>query len=333
MQNPEYLKAEGDIINSMIASSRNAGSILSDYVGGYSFTQNADEAKGDPNKILLVEDGMGLLMPQLTDAQRKKAEEALRAQIRVQLDRVEAPMPVFAPQRDSGGFGGFGIERQKDLGHLELLRKIYSGSSAEVDAALKYIPSLNPEIKRVRKSGGNLTIEYNPVLDKDGNVVSQRAPQMVTIPQGGLELFATQSGRALIPSLNIESAYLDWQQSPYRVRPQGYSASEGVSQNVFEVPVAFISQAKDEAVETLRPSLPSGFSVRESRIPFDDAVVVTAPNGKEITIETDETNPNVITGELAKIQKFVEENAGVSLESNAGGAASVNTSKYNNSPT
>jgi hypothetical protein len=80
-------------------------------------------------------------------------------------------MPVYAPQKDSDGFGGFGVERQKDLGHLELLRKIYSGSSAEVDAALKYIPALNPEVKRVRKSGGNLTIEYNPVLDKDGNVI------------------------------------------------------------------------------------------------------------------------------------------------------------------
>jgi hypothetical protein len=277
--------------------------------------------------ILLKEDGMGLLMPELTAEQRKKAEEALRAQIRVQLDRVESPMPVYAPQKDSDGFGGFGVERQKDLGHLELLRKIYSGSSAEVDAALKYIPALNPEVKRVRKSGGNLTIEYNPVLDKDGNVVSQRAPQMVAIPQGGLELFATQSGRALIPSLNIESAYLDWQQSPYRVRPQGYSAAEGVSQNVFEVPVAFISQSKGEAAETLRSALPGGFSVRPGRTPFDNDVVVTAPNGKEIIIETDETNPNVITGELAKIQKFVEENAGVSLPSSTGGSSAGGSSR------
>jgi hypothetical protein len=332
-QKPEYLKAEGDIIKSMMASSRNASSILTDYIGGYDFTYDKDLAAKDPKMILLVEDGMGLNQPQLSAAQQKVAEEALRAQIRVQLDRVESPMPVYAPQKDSDGSGGFGVERQKDLGHLELLRKIYSGSSAEVDAALKYIPALNPEVKRVRKSGGNLTIEYNPVLDKDGNVVSQRAPQMVAIPQGGLELFATQSGRALIPSLNIESAYLDWQQSPYRVRPQGYSAAEGVSQNVFEVPVAFISQSKGEASETLRAALPNGFSVRPGRTPFDNDVVVTAPNGKEIIIETAETNPNVITGELAKIQKFVEENAGVSLESNAGGAASVNTSKYNNSPT
>jgi hypothetical protein len=326
MQKPEYLKAEGDIINSMMSSPRSAASVLSDYVGGYQFTQDTSVAAGDPNMILLKDDGMGLLMPELTAEQRKTAEEALRAQIRVQLDKVETPMPVFAPQSGSG-FGGFGVERQKDLGHLELLRKIYSGSEAEVNAALKDIPELNPEIKRVRKSGGNLTIEYNPVLDKDGNVVSQRAPQMVAIPKEGLELFATQSGRALIPGLNIETAYLDWQQSPYRVRPQGYSAAGGVSQNVFEVPVAFISQTKGEAAETLRAALPNGFSVRPGRTPFDNDVVVTAPNGETIVIETNETNPNVITGELAKIQKFVEENAGVSLPSSTGGSSAGGSSR------
>jgi hypothetical protein len=150
---------------------------------------------------------------------------------------------------------------------------------------------------------------------------------MVAIPKEGLELFATQSGRALIPGLNIETAYLDWQQSPYRVRPQGYSAAGGVSQNVFEVPVAFISQAKDEAAETLRAALPNGFSVRPGRTPFDNDVVVTAPNGETIVIETNETNPNVITGELAKIQKFVEENAGVSLPSSTGGSSAGGSSR------
>ena len=324
MQNPEYLKAENDIIKSMTASPRNLGSVLTDYVGGYSFTQSPDEAKGDPNKILLVEDGMGLFMPQLTDAQRKKAEEAIRAQLRVQLDRVETPMPVFAPQTRSGS--GFGVEREKDLGHLEILRKIYAGSEAEVTTALQNIPEINREIKRVRKDGNKLIIEYNPVLDKDGEVTSQRAPQTLDIAQGGLELFATQAGRALIPGLNVEPAWIDWQRSPYSGRSQKYSEIGGESGGMFNVAPGFISMTKDKAAEQLRPSLPDGFSVRESRIPFDDAVVVKATNGKEITIETDETDADVITGELAKLTKFVQENSGVSLPEDA---ESITTSQYN----
>jgi hypothetical protein len=329
MQNPQYKKAEGDIINSMMASPRNAASVLSDYVGGYQFTQDPSIAAGDPNMILLKEDGMGLLMPELNAEQRKTAEEALRAQIRVQLDKVETPMPVFAPQSGSG-FGGFGVEREKDLGHLEILRKIYAGNEAEVNTALQNIPQINREIKRVRKQGNKLIIEYNPVLDKDGEVTSQRSPQTLDIAQGGLELFATQAGRALIPGLNVEPAWIDWQRSPYSGRSQKYSETGGESGGLFNVSPAIISMDDVKAAEQLRPMLPDGFSVRTYYNPLDNGLVITAPNGKTIDIETKETNADVITGELAKLTKFVQENSGVSLPADAG---SINTSQYNSSNT
>jgi len=334
MQNPQYKKAEGDIINSMMASPRDAASVLSDYIGGYQFTQDPSIAAGDPNMILLKEDGMGLLMPELTAEQRKTAEEALRAQIRVQLDKVETPMPVYAPKDNTDFLSGLGGNRQESLSHLELLRKIYAGSPAEVDAALKDIPELNPQIKKVRKSGGNLTIEYNPVLDKDGNVVSQRAPQVVAIPKDGLELFATQSGRALIPGLNIETAYLDWQRSPYRVRSQGYSASEGVSSTVFSPSKDFIRLKDSDAAKSIRQQLPDGFTVAPAASwNPDNEITITAPDNSTITIETNETDGGAIDREYAKLINFIQEKSpAVSSQSNAGGSASVNTSKYN-SPT
>lgn len=334
MKNPAYAKAENDIIKSMTASPRNLGSILSDYVGGYQFTQDPTIAASDPNMILLKEDGMGLLMPELTAQQRKVAEEALRAQIRVQLDKIETPMPVYAPQNDSDGFGGFGIERQKDLGHLEILRKIYSGSKAELDAALADIPFLNPQIKKVSKSGGNLIVQYNPVLDKDGNVVSQRANETFAIPKEGFELFATKSGRALIPGLNIEGAYLDWQRSPYRSRSQRYSTSEGVSSTVFSPSKDFIRLKDSDAATSIRQQLPDGFTVEPAASwNPDNEITITAPDNSTITIETNETDGGVIDREYAKLINFVQEKSPVvSSQSNAGGATGVNTSKYN-SPT
>jgi hypothetical protein len=234
-------------------------------------------------------------------------------------------MPVFAPQSGSG-FGGFGVERQRDLGHLEILRKIYSGSKAEVDAALKDIPEVNPQIKKVSKSGGNLAIEYNPVLDKDGNVVSQRAPQVVAIPREGLELFATQSGRALIPGLNIESAYLDWQQSPYRVRPQGYSAAEGVSSTVFSPSKDFIRLKDADAAISIKQQLPDGFTVEPAASwNPDNKITITAPDNSTVTIETNESDSEAIDKEYAKLINFVQ-NKNIS---EGGGTTSVNTSKYN----
>jgi hypothetical protein len=316
MQNPQYKKAEGDIINSMMASPRNAASILTDYIGGYQFTQDPAVAASTPNTILLKEDGMGLLMPELTAEQRKTAEEALRAQIRVQLDKVETPMPVFAPQRDSG-FGGFGAERQKNLGHLELVRKIYAGSPEEVNSALQNIPSINPEIKRVTKSGGNITIEYNP--DKDGNVKPRR---VIPIPQSGgpgvagFELFATNSGRALIPNLDVETAFIDWQQSPYKGRAEGYRKAGGVSSSVPQISSSIISMTEEEAVPKMAQILGDGYTVEQSG--WGDNMTITANNGQSIQISLDEDKQENIDAEMAKLMRFLERNPAVSSQTSGG---------------
>lgn len=326
MKNPAYAKAEADMIKSMMASPRNIGSILSDYVGGYSFTQSAEEAKSDPNKILLIEDGNGLLMPQLTDAQRKKAEEALRAQMRVQLDRIETPMPVFAPQQPTSG-SGFGVERERDLGHLEILRKIYAGNEAEVNTALQNIPMINPEIKKVRKQGGSIIIEYNPKVNDKGEVISQRATETLPIAQGGLELFATQAGRALIPGLDVEPAWIDWQRSPYSSRSQRYTGVGGVSSVAFSPKKDFISLKDADAAEAIKQDLPSGFTV-EPAMSWnpDNEITITAPNGSSIIIETNESSKENIDKEYTKLINFVQQNTqiptGVSTGLGTGGGTS-----------
>ena len=324
MQNSQYKKAEGDIINSMMASPRNAASVLSDYVGGYQFTQDPTIAASDPNMILLREDGMGLLMPELTAQQRKVAEEALRAQIRVQLDRVETPMPVFAPQKDTdGGFGGFGVERQQNLGHLELVRKIYAGSPEEVNSALQNIPSINPEIKRVTKSGGNITIEYNP--DKDGNVKPRR---VIPIPQSGgqgvagFELFATNTGRALIPGLNVETAFIDWQQSPYKGRSEGYTKAGGVSSGIPQISPKIITMSEEDAVPQVAQILGPQYKVEESGF-FGNYMTITAPSGQSVEISLSESEQDVVDAEMAKLMKFLERNPAVSSQSNAGASSQV----------
>jgi hypothetical protein len=232
MQKPEYLKAEGDIINSMMSSPRSAASVLSDYVGGYQFTQDTSVAAGDPNMILLKDDGMGLLMPELTAEQRKTAEEALRAQIRVQLDKVETPMPVFAPERPSEASIGRGQERKKNLDHLELIRKVYAGTPAEAAAAGDAIrASLNPNIRSIDKSGDNLVIVF-----KDGSRETLPIPKADTGSSSAFEQFATRAGGFLAPNVPIEQTFIDWQSSPYKGRRETYSESGFSSRGVQPAP-------------------------------------------------------------------------------------------------
>jgi hypothetical protein len=75
--------AKNDIIDSLMTSPRNNASILTDDVGGYTFTEVESEAGG--KVIYLKENGMGLLEPQLTDEQLGVVRNNLDMEIEKQL--------------------------------------------------------------------------------------------------------------------------------------------------------------------------------------------------------------------------------------------------------
>jgi hypothetical protein len=284
MRNPAYAKAEADMIKSMMASPRNIGSVLSDYVGGYSFTQSADEAKSDPTKILLVEDGNGLLMPQVTDAQRKKAEEALRAQMRVQLDRIETPMPVYAPDRQFQF--SIGQQKRKNAENIELLRKVYVGD-AEAEIAVDAIRAANPNINSISREPNNLVVKF-----ADGRIERLPIPKQGSGASSGFEQFVNRSGGFL---LNIEpqQAFVDYRQSDYFGRPTQFGEAkftrstelspEAKAKSIADKIGAETFKLKEEdAVPVIQSQLPSGFTAEESG--WGSYVTVTAPNGKSVQI-------------------------------------------------
>jgi len=75
--------AKNDIINSLMTSPRNNASILTDDIGGYTFTEVESEAGG--KVIYLKENGMGLLEPQLTEEQLGVVRNNLDMEIEKQL--------------------------------------------------------------------------------------------------------------------------------------------------------------------------------------------------------------------------------------------------------
>jgi len=276
-------------------------------VGGYSFTQNADEAKGDPNKILLVEDGMGLFMPQLTDAQRKKAEEALRAQIRVQLDRVEAPMPVFAPDRQFNF--GIGERKRKNAENIELLRKVYVGD-AEAEVAVDAIRAANPNILKIDRQPDNLIITFN-----DGKIERLPIPKAGAGASSGFEQFVSRSGGFL---LNIEpqQAFVDYRESDYFGRPtrfgkatftrgQELSPEAKAKAIADKIGAETFTMVEEDAVPIIQAQLPPGFVAEESGV--WDNVTITAPNKKSIDISTKRDDG---AAALRALQAFLAANGG-----------------------
>jgi len=346
MQNPEYLKAENDIINSMMSSPRNVGSILSDYVGGYSFTLKPEEAKGDPNKILLTEDGMGLYMPQLTDAQRKKAEEALRAQLRVQLDRVEAPMPIQQPDRAAAASRQ--QQQRTNAQHLEHLRKLFAGSGTDAVAASDAIRAINPNIKSIQKTdNGMLTIRFN-----DGRVESSTIPQVGTADASAFEQFITQSGRFLIPGLETQQAFIDWGNSEYSGRSQGYkkapvdsmgardpksSAMTAIADaNMTTATFALEQQEALPMVENMVQNLGDEFklyTVKTTGMLAGDEITITSDDGKSsIQLEFDYQKESQQQGEMQRLMTWLEKE--IQKKQDAKTASSptkveINTTQYN----
>lgn len=315
MQRKEYLSAEADVISSMMASPRNAGSVLSDYVGGYTFTQDPKQAAGDPTKILLKQDGMNMLQPELTAEQRKIAEDALRAQLRVQLDRIETPMPIQQPTEAAIGRG----ERKQDnLAHLELVRKIYSGTENEAGVAADAIRALNPDIKSINKDeNGNLTIKFT-----DGRVEKLPIPQTGTGSSGGFEQFATRAGGFLIPGLPIEQTFVDWQKSPYKGRSETYRAdafdSAGAldakseanriltEANFTDATFALTEEDGLAQVERLLSKLGDGYTAEQVGW-GQDQIEITTPGGVSFVLDFDYQDEKQQIAEFARLKTFLEE--------------------------
>ena len=320
MQRKEYLKAENDIIQSMMSSPRNLGSILSDYVGGYTFTENEEEAKADPAKILLKKDGMNLLQPQLTDEQRKAAEEALRAQLRVQLDRVETAMPIQQPDRAAAASRQ--QQQRTNAQHLEHLRKLFAGSGTDAVAASDAIRAINPNIKSIQKTdNGMLTIRFN-----DGRVESSTIPQVGTADASAFEQFITQSGRFLIPGLETQQAFIDWGNSEYSGRSQGYrqapvdsmgardpksSAMTAIADaNMTTATFALEQQEALPMVENMVQNLGDEFklyTVKTTGMLAGDEITITSDDGKSsIQLEFDYQKESQQQGEMQRLMTWLE---------------------------
>lgn len=163
MQRPEYMKAEDDIVSSMMTSSRSAASVLADYAGGYSFTQNWAEAQEDPNKILLKQDSNGLLQPQLTDKQNEVAREALRAQLRVQLKSIETPRQPQQQQQWQYAAGQERKEQQTNVGRWHNLA-FGTTKEAQTSAANQLLgteAAKEAGLSAIIPSGKTITLKYD----------------------------------------------------------------------------------------------------------------------------------------------------------------------------
>jgi hypothetical protein len=177
----DFIKAEEDMIKEMMSNMYNNTSILTDYIGGYSFTWNPDEA-GD-KKILLEKDPQNKIpIPKFDPKQEKAIEEALRRGIRQRIDKTYSETFVQKREKSATLLAWEKGEKNLKTNAQGLLKAWIQGASAGYDPktskngysnVVTLHRTLNPgkdvpKLVRIDKVGGE-NIQF--IFEKSGEIV------------------------------------------------------------------------------------------------------------------------------------------------------------------
>ena len=163
-----FLTMEKDMINGYLESNPlNALSVLTNSVAinpdtGKPFEPTFDEAeaKADPNKILIRDDGSGRIEPLLNDKQKKLAFESVQTNFRNKIDR-EKTISTYTEPKESKAEIDKGTKEDKDKNIVINVGKLYYGTDEQVKEAEDYLRSVNPNIESIDRNGQNVIITFN----------------------------------------------------------------------------------------------------------------------------------------------------------------------------
>jgi hypothetical protein len=141
----------------------NFTSILTNDIGGYGFTMDANEAAKDPTKILMKKtDANGPLVPDFSTANGQKQKEAIYEHLKIQtISKIDTKRTYTQKQRQDREYDYTRGDKVKEVqSATDLLFKIYGGTEDEVDSAIQALRSTGNIIDVARnKKNGTVTIK------------------------------------------------------------------------------------------------------------------------------------------------------------------------------
>ena len=317
MNRPGYQKAMTDAIDSYMTNPYNVSSILTEDIGtdkngaAYSYTFDKKEAEGKSNVIFLERDPVsGLPKPIFKPEQEEAVRNYMKGQIEQQIVHKEDIRPFQEPRKDQPQQWQFEAGRGREAAKTEgnMLAKLYSGNSGEIQAAVDHFNGL-PNVRAVNRTSDGVNVTLNDGTTKtirfknpDGTVMSQAD-------------FVRSASKLLVGADADVNAVLQGAVATGRTafNAQGSASAAAQSANPSEMYSKHISSTvnanllkggEDGAKAKLAPVLSKlGFEV-EIPWTYGDFIVIKNKDG----VKSDEIDLSDPKGALEQIQGFMLSN-------------------------
>jgi hypothetical protein len=325
----DFLKAEDEKIKEIAGTNLDSARILFDSakiapnMQPYKIVTDPEEAKKGENYILKVVDpDSGGFTYQLTDGQKKDAEEFIRTNMRGQYDYKEEGQIVGAVSRDeeseASKAGKKADEEAADAANM--LGKLWFGDNNQVGSAIDYFKGMTNSkgevmFKNIKRDSTGIT-----VVLKDGSTEKISFTDANGKPRTQ-EDFIRSAGPLLAGQKDINKAL---KKGSYQkgAKFNKQSAGEAATIEKFTITPDAVSRPSEEAVVNIQAGLPSGFKAKDIGGTFGNEVQITAPNGKKYITKTRQTGDKGLTAVMG-IEDFVNAN----LKTNTTGQPTETTVK------
>lgn len=292
----DFIKAENEKIKEIAGTNLDSARILYDSaktapnMQPYTITTNPEEAKKGENYILKVVDpDSGGFTYQLTDAQKKDAEEFIRTNMRAQYDYKEEAQVVGAVARDPEPQADKDArEKDKEASDTaNMIGKLWYGDGNQVQSAIDYFKGIKNSkgetiFKSIERDKTGVTVQL-----ADGTTEKISFLDANNIPRSQ-EDFIRSAGPLLAGQLDINKAL---EKGSYNRGAKFNEASSGKAATITpkdnyknyilnNIKPDFVGLSETEAVNKLKKiAAIGGFELEEAKPGFD-AIEIKIPNGK-----------------------------------------------------
>lgn len=272
----------------------------------YGFTYKEEEAKANPNKILLkVDPSSGQPTPEFTDEQMKVSEDFMRTELRAKYTRKEelktTPQAQLQERREQSEASINRAEKLKDAENFgkNLGTALKSQNAEERGNAVKYLGQKAG--RQVIIKDGKFTVKdidgkgessYNLNADPDKLASSLVSAFGVDLPEDTILKFAKSTLKGNKTNTVGETSAINVQPAP------------------IIIPVDVFKAKSDKSAEAIQKLLPNGYIAEDTGGFFGNTVKITAPDGTEIDYKSDAKSPKDIITQKAAIENFLKPKTG-----------------------